>query len=150
MLCHTPSHVRHKLAGKSIANNTSCRLSVSVNLSFWCSTCKSTSKYRNTSTSSVSKHFSIQLLLLLLLLSSSSLDEVNILAGRQELLLSAVNRCKISWFSHVCCHDTLPKRPRKSWKHNIKEWTCRSMSSLLRIADDSHRSGCICRSVRRS
>ena len=89
----------------------------------------------------------------------------SILAGRQELLLSTVKRRKLSWFGHVCRHDTLPMiilqgtvdgsrrraRPRKSWKDNIKEWTGQSMSSLLRIADDresrsmgNHRSGYIC------
>ena len=51
-------------------------------------------------------------------------------------------------------HDTLPKvilqgtvdgirrrgrRLRKSWKDNIKEWTRQSMSSLLRVMDDSGR-----------
>ena len=34
---------------------------------------------------------------------------VNILAGHQELLLSAVKGRKLSWFGHVCRHDTLPK-----------------------------------------
>ena len=38
-------------------------------------------------------------------------------------------------------------RSRKSWKDSIKEWTGQSMLSLLRIADDSHRSRCICRST---
>ena len=74
---------------------------------------------------------------------------VNILAGRQKLLLSTIKRRrKLSWFGHVCRRDTLPKiilqatvdgsrrrgMPLKSWKDNIKEWTGRSMS-LLRIAD---------------
>ena len=36
-------------------------------------------------------------------------QQVDILAGRQKLLLSTVNRCKLSWFGHVCGHDTLPK-----------------------------------------
>ena len=68
-------------------------------------------------------------------------QQVNILAGRQELLLSTAKRRKLSWFGHVCRHDTLPKiilkgtvdrrrrgRPRKSRKDNIKEWTGQSMS----------------------
>ena len=73
------------------------------------------------------------------------------LAQRQELLLSTAKRRKLSWFGHVCRHDTLPKiiirgkvdgygcrtgRPRKSWNDNNKEWTGQSMSSLLRIGDD--------------
>ena len=33
----------------------------------------------------------------------------DIRAGRQELLLSTVKRLKLSWFGHVCRHDTLPK-----------------------------------------
>ena len=36
-------------------------------------------------------------------------QQVNILAGQQELFLSTVNRRKLSWFGHVCRHDTLPK-----------------------------------------
>ena len=32
----------------------------------------------------------------------------NILGGRQELLLSTVQCRKLSWFGHVCRHDTLP------------------------------------------
>ena len=77
-------------------------------------------------------------------------QQANILAGRQELLLVTVMRRKLSWFGHVCRHDTLPEimlqgtvdgwrrrgRPRKSWKDNIKQWTGQSMSSLLCIADD--------------
>ena len=62
----------------------------------------------------------------------------------------AVKHCKLSWFGHICRHDTLPKiilqgsvdgrhrrcRPRKSWKNSIQEWTGQSMSSLLCIAED--------------
>ena len=79
--------------------------------------------------------------------------QVNILAGCQGLLLSAVKRRKLPWFGHVCCHDKLSKiilqgildgslrrgRPRKSRKDSIKEWTGQSMSSLLGIADDRGR-----------
>ena len=36
-------------------------------------------------------------------------QKVNILAGRQELLLSTVKRRKLSWFGHARRHDTLPK-----------------------------------------
>ena len=94
-------------------------------------------------------------------------QQVSILAGRQELLLSTVKRRKLSWFGHmsvVMIHWRrlyVPKRtvdgsrrrgiPHKSWKNIIKEWTGQSMSSLLRIADErsmgSHRGGCICRSA---
>jgi hypothetical protein len=80
-------------------------------------------------------------------------QQVSILAGPQELLLSTVKRRKLSWFGHVCRHDALPKiilqgtvdgkrrrgRPRKSWRDNIKEWTGQSMSSLLRVAEDRRR-----------
>ena len=34
---------------------------------------------------------------------------VNIRVGRQEVLLSTVERHKLSWFGHVCRHDTLPR-----------------------------------------
>ena len=70
-------------------------------------------------------------------------QQVNILAGCQELLLSTEKRYKLSWYGHVCHHDSLPKiilqgtadgdrykgRPHRSWKDNIKEWTGQSMSS---------------------
>ena len=36
-------------------------------------------------------------------------QQVAILAGPQELLLSTVQHHKLSWFGHVCRHDTLPK-----------------------------------------
>ena len=63
------------------------------------------------------------------------------------------NLHSLSWFSHVCRHDTLPKiilrgtvdgsrrrgRPRKSWKDKIKEWIGQSMSSLLHITGDRER-----------
>ena len=62
-------------------------------------------------------------------------QQVDIFAGRQELLLLTVECHKLSWFDHVFCHDTLPRiiwqetvdrscrrgRPRKSWKDNVKE-----------------------------
>ena len=64
-----------------------------------------------------------------------------------------INRRKLSWLSHVCCHDALPKimlqetvdgsrrigTPRKTWKDNIKGWVGQSMPSLLCIADDRSR-----------
>ena len=36
-------------------------------------------------------------------------QQVTILPGPQELLLSTVNRRKLPWFGHVCRHDTRPK-----------------------------------------
>ena len=35
--------------------------------------------------------------------------QVSVIAGPQELLLSIVRRRKLSWFGHVCDHDTPPK-----------------------------------------
>ena len=78
---------------------------------------------------------------------------VNILASHQELLLLTAKRRNLSWFGHVCRHDTQAEiilrgivdssrrigKPLKSWMNNIKEWTCQSLSSLLRIADDISR-----------
>ena len=72
---------------------------------------------------------------------------------RQTSEAFTVNRRKLSWFGHVCHHDTLPKiilqgtvdgsrhrrRSRKSWKDNIAEWTGQLMSSLLHTADDRGR-----------
>ena len=80
-------------------------------------------------------------------------QQVDILAGRQELSLSTVKRRKLSWFGHVRRLDTLANivpqgtvggnrcrgRPRKLWKDNIRKWTGQSMLSLLHIADDSGR-----------
>ena len=72
-------------------------------------------------------------------------QQVNILAGRREFLLSTVIRRKLSWFGHVCRHDTPPTiipqgtvdgRPHKSWRDNVKEWTGQSLSSLLRITNN--------------
>ena len=37
------------------------------------------------------------------------LEMASILVGPRELLLSTVKRRKLSWFSHVCRHDTLSK-----------------------------------------
>ena len=68
-------------------------------------------------------------------------QQVCILLGPQELLLSTVKRRKLSWLGHVCRNDTLPKiiqqgsvdgrrrrgRPRKSWKDKIREWAGQSM-----------------------
>ena len=75
-------------------------------------------------------------------------QQVNILTGRQEFLLSTVNSRKLSWFGHICvmkrCRPRMVDgcyrggRPRKSLD-NIKEETGQSMSSLLRIADDRSR-----------
>ena len=36
-------------------------------------------------------------------------QQIDVLAGRQEFLLSTVKRRKISWFGHVCKYDMLPK-----------------------------------------
>ena len=36
-------------------------------------------------------------------------EQVNILAGRQELLTSTTKRRKLSWFGQVCRRGTLPK-----------------------------------------
>ena len=58
-------------------------------------------------------------------------QQVSVLAGRQEFLLSTVKCRRLLWFGHVCRHDTSPKiipqgtvdglhrrgRPQ-SWKNN--------------------------------
>ena len=67
-------------------------------------------------------------------------QQVNILAGRQEPLLSGTKCRKLSWFGHVY-QGTVDSsrrrgRPRKSWRDNVEEWTRHSRSSLLRITDD--------------
>ena len=57
-----------------------------------------------------------------------------LVAGRRDISLSITNRCKLSWFDHVCRQDTLPKpllqrtvegvrRRGRPKGDNIKEWT---------------------------
>ena len=102
------------------------------------------SKYLASSTRRASNCWSFTSLKQLLNNSYAISDKkVNIIAGRQEILLSTVKRGKFSWFGHVYLHDTLPKiilqgtmagrrhtgRPRESLKENIKEWTGQSMSA---------------------
>ena len=36
-------------------------------------------------------------------------QHVSMLTGRQDILLSTFMRQELSWFGHVCRHDTLPK-----------------------------------------
>ena len=89
-------------------------------------------------------------------------QQVDILDGRQELSLSTIKRCKLSWFGHVCRHDTLPKqgtvegsrhvgRLRKSWKDNIKE--DRPVDVIIVVhrgwqrSMGSHHRRCICRNT---
>ena len=79
-------------------------------------------------------------------------QQVSILAGPCELLLSTVKRRKSrksSWFWYVCHHDTLLKiilqgsvderrrrdRPNKSCKDTIKAWTGQSMFSASFVRD---------------
>ena len=66
-------------------------------------------------------------------------QQVNILARR------SVKLRKLSWFGHVCRHDTLPKillqrpiddsrhrgRPRKPWKDSFKKWAGNSAFTHL-------------------
>ena len=75
---------------------------------------------------------------------------VNNLVGAQEPLLATVKRRKLTWYGHICRHDSLSKvilqgtveggrsrgRQQKSWSDNIKEWTRMSTPELLiRTAD---------------
>ena len=48
-------------------------------------------------------------------------QQANILAGHQELFLSTVKRRKLSWFGHVCRHDTLPKIYKEQWMVIVAE-----------------------------
>ena len=75
-------------------------------------------------------------------------QQVNILVGHEDPLLSTIKRRKLSWLGHVCRHGTLPKitlqgivdgsrrrrRPRKSWKDNIKR-----MDTRDDVNTDAHR-----------
>ena len=77
-------------------------------------------------------------------------QQVNILAGLQEILLSTVRRRKLSWFGHECRHGMLSKiilqgtvaeEDLVNHGRTISRngWKAQSMSSLLRIADDRGR-----------
>jgi len=78
-------------------------------------------------------------------------DQIRQLAGRQETLLKVVRRRILAWFGHVTRHQMLSKvvlqgmvdggrrrgGQRKTWLDNIKEWTGRDISTLMRITEDS-------------
>ncbi|KAL8572382.1 hypothetical protein ACOMHN_023151 [Nucella lapillus] len=80
-------------------------------------------------------------------------QQTDILAGKQERLLSVVKHRYLAWFGHVNRHDFLAKtilqgfveggrrrdRQRKAWSDNAKEWTGETFNSLLRISEDRDR-----------
>ena len=80
-------------------------------------------------------------------------QQVNSLAGRQELLPSTIKRRKLSWFGPVCSHDTQLKiilqgtmegsrrrgRPLEPWKDIIKEWTDKISPNGTKIGIGSHK-----------
>ena len=58
-------------------------------------------------------------------------QQVSILAGSQELLLSTIKRRKLSWFGHVCSHDTLLtiilQGSATPWTEGVSEVDCISL-----------------------
>ena len=70
---------------------------------------------------------------------------VSFLARPLDLLLSTVKRRKLSWFDHVCHHDTLPKIILHGCVDTIKEWTGQSMCCRGQASMSGHHSDGICR-----
>ena len=77
-------------------------------------------------------------------------DQIRLMAGRQEPLLTTVKKRKLKWYGHITRHNSLSKtilqgtieggrrrgRQRKCWLDNIKEWTRLDSPTLLRKAED--------------
>ena len=80
-------------------------------------------------------------------------QRIDILAGKQEPLLTVMKRRKLAWFGHVNRHDSLAKtilqgtveggrrrgRQHKAWVDNVKEWTGETFNSLLQTSEDRDR-----------
>ena len=81
------------------------------------------------------------------------LEQVTVLSGPQEPLLSIIKRRKLVYFGHVTRHDSIPKtvlqgtvegsrrrgRQTKNWMQNVREWTNLDSPTLLRMAEDRDR-----------
>ncbi len=76
-------------------------------------------------------------------------QQVTTYVGSQEPFLAIIKRCKLTWYGHVTCHDSLAKiilqgqgtiqgtrsRQKKSWFDNVKEWTTHKGAHLLCMAE---------------
>ena len=70
--------------------------------------------------------------------------------GVQRELLPTLQTNKLTYFGHIARHDCLPKtiltgihegkrkrgRPRRMWTNDIKDWTARSMTDCMHLAQD--------------
>ena len=70
---------------------------------------------------------------------------ITILVGKYEPLLNTIKRRKLSYYGHLCRHDSLSKtimqgmvegtrvrgRPKKDWMANIIQWTDKTVGELL-------------------
>ena len=70
--------------------------------------------------------------------------------GVKRELLQTLQTSKLTYFGHIARHDCLPRtvltgihegkrgrgRPRRTWTNDIKDWTGRTMSECLHLAED--------------
>ena len=77
-------------------------------------------------------------------------ETITILVGKYELLLTTIKRSKLSYYGHLCRHDSLSKtsmqgrvedtrvrgRPKKDWMVNIIQWTDKTVGELVKKVKD--------------
>ena len=77
-------------------------------------------------------------------------ETITILVGKYEPLLTTIKRRKLSYYGHLCRHDSLSKtimqgrvegtrvrgRPKKDWMANIIQWTDKTVGELLEKVKD--------------
>ena len=77
-------------------------------------------------------------------------ETITILVGKYEPLLTTIKRKKLSYYGHLCRHDSLSKtvmqgrvegtrvrgRPKKDWMANIIQWTDKTVGELLEKVKD--------------
>ena len=70
--------------------------------------------------------------------------------GVKRELLQTLQTSKLTYFGHIARHDCLPRtvltgihegkrgrgRPRRTWTNDVKDWTGRTMSECLHLAED--------------
>ena len=77
-------------------------------------------------------------------------ETITILVGKYEPLLTSIKRRKLSYYGHLCRHDSFSKtivqdrvegtrvrgRPKKDWMANIIQWTDKAVCELLENVKD--------------
>ena len=77
-------------------------------------------------------------------------ETITILVGKYEPLLTTIKRRKLSYYRHLCRHDSLSKtimqgrvegtrvrgRPKKDWMVNIIQWTDKTVGELVEKVKD--------------